>query len=153
MNPSLTSALSEFSKGRLASGSSNESNLPTNRWNLITIVRSGLGKLVPFALVRFLLFFLIGVAATLAWQSYGSAAREAIASWSPRLGWLAPAATPVAASPERLKATSLALAGVRQSVDKLATEIGKMQAQGTPDRASASPSSASPSSRQGPRHP
>jgi hypothetical protein len=148
MNPSLTSALSEFSRGRVAGESSNESTLRTNKRNLITTARSGLGKLVPFAFVRFLTFVLIGVAATLAWQSYGSATREAIASWSPRLGWLAPPATPVSPSPERLKAMSLALAAVRQSIDKLANEFGKMQAQGTPDRASASPSS-----RPGSRHP
>jgi hypothetical protein len=139
MNPSLTSALSEFSRGsRPASGSSNEPTLPGNERNLITRARLWLRKLVPFAFVRFLMFFFIGVAATLAWQHYGGAAREAIANWSPRLGWLAPAATPADASTERLKATSLALAAARQSLDKLATEISKLQAQGTPDRASSS---------------
>jgi hypothetical protein len=100
--------------------------------------------------VRYLIAFFIGVAAVLVWQSYGGAAREAIARWSPLLGWLAPPAASVAqaapaasagASPDQLKATSLALAAVRQSVDKLATEMGKLQAQGTPDKTSASPPS------------
>jgi hypothetical protein len=40
----------------------------------------------------------IGVAATLAWQSYGDAARETIANSFPQLGWLAPQAEPVAQS-------------------------------------------------------
>src|SRR6266853_1123316 len=34
--------------------------------------------------------FCIGVAATLAWQSYGDTAREMIANAHPQLGWLAP---------------------------------------------------------------
>src|SRR6266699_2466407 len=75
-------------------------------------------------------------AATLAWLSYGDAAREMIASSSPQLGWLAPQAAPVAQtapnmiapaaptapSPDRqqLNAMSLSLAALRQSVDQLA---------------------------------
>jgi hypothetical protein len=47
-------------------------------------------------LSRFLIPFCIGVAATLAWQSYGDTAREMIAGWSPQLSWLAPPAAPVA---------------------------------------------------------
>ncbi len=88
-----------------------------------------LGKLVSFAFARVLMIFLVGFAAGLAWQSYGDAARKAIAGWSPRLGWLAPATAPGGTSPERLKAMSLALATARQSLDKLATEISKVQAQ------------------------
>jgi uncharacterized protein YjbI with pentapeptide repeats len=42
------------------------------------------------------LIFLVGFAAGIAWLSYGGAARKAIASWSPRLAWVAPAACPVA---------------------------------------------------------
>ena len=143
---------SEFSKSLSASGASNEPPLHANERNLITRARwslGTLGKAVPLALVRYLIAFFIGVAAILAWQSYGSAAREAIARWSPLLGWLAPAAAPVAqaapaafagASPDQLKATALALAAARQSIDKLATEFGKL-AQGTPDKTSASPPS------------
>jgi hypothetical protein len=86
-----------------------------------------------FAFVRFMMIFFIGVAAAVAWQSYGAAAREVIASWSPHLAWLAPAAAPAGTSAERLKATSLALAAARQSFDKLTTEISKLQAQGIPD--------------------
>src|SRR5712671_1308561 len=53
-------------------------------------------KRALLALVRFLIIFCIGVAATLAWQSYGDTAREMIANSYPRFGWLAPQAEPVA---------------------------------------------------------
>jgi len=89
-----------------------------------------LGKLVSFAFARVLMILIVGFAAGVAWQSYGGAARKAIASWSPHLGWLAPAAVPGGTSPERLKATTLALAAARQSIDKLANEISKLEAQG-----------------------
>jgi len=52
----------------------------------------------------------------------------AIAGWSPHLAWAAPAAAPAGPSPERLKATSLALAAARQSIDKLTAEISKLAA-------------------------
>ena len=129
MNPNLTSTLSEFSKDRPATERSNDRPLHRTAWNLITRVRLWLGKLVSFAFARVLMIFLVGFAAGLAWQSYGDAARKAIAGWSPRLGWLAPATAPGGTSPERLKAMSLALAGARQNLDKLATEINKLPAQ------------------------
>ncbi len=47
----------------------------------VTRVRSWLHGLVPFAFLRVLIIFFIGIVATLAWQSYGRAAREVIASW------------------------------------------------------------------------
>jgi hypothetical protein len=89
-----------------------------------------LGKLVSFAFGRVLMVFIVGFATAIAWQSYGGAARKAIASWSPHLGWLAPAAAPGGTSSERLKATTVALAAARQSLDKLANEISKLEAQG-----------------------
>ncbi len=135
MNASLTSSLSDFSKGRPATEPPNKpSRRPTLR-NLVATARSWLGKLVSFAVARVLIIFCIGFAAGMAWQSYGSAARKEVASWSPRLGWLAPAGAAAATSHERVKAMSLALATARQSLDKLATEIGKLPAQdGDPPR-------------------
>src|SRR5260370_16737361 len=61
--------------------------------------RPSLGKRASRAVVRFLITFCIGVAAALAWQSYGDAASEMIASSSPQLGWLAPQAAPLAQTP------------------------------------------------------
>ncbi len=78
-------------------------------------------------------------AATLAWLSYGDAAREMIASSSPQLGWLAPqAAAPQPAAPaappadqQQLNAISFGLAAVRQSVDQLAAQLAAGQEQMT----------------------
>ena len=145
MNPSLTSTLSEFttksefSKSGLAAELSNEPPLHPSELNRIARARLWLGKLIPFAVVRFLMIFFIGVTTTLAWQSYGGAARETIASWSPRLAWLAPPAVPTGTSPDQIVAISRDLAVVRQGVDKLAADITKLQ--GALDRTSASPSS------------
>src|SRR5260370_19748490 len=63
----------------------------------------GLGKLAPLVFARYLITFFIGVAATLAWQSYRDATRE-----------------------EMIGATPASLALVRQSVHKLAVEIAKL---------------------------
>jgi hypothetical protein len=60
------------------------------------IKRPSLGKRASRSLTRFLVIFCSGVAATLAWQSYGDAAREMIANSYPQLSWLAPQAAPLA---------------------------------------------------------
>src|SRR5258708_24470725 len=104
--------------------------------------RSALGKRVLLALVRFLIMFCIGVAATLAWQSYGCAARERIASAYPQLAWLAPQAAPIARSaPDTIglaaqaapspdqHAMLLDLDAVRQSIDRIANNMATSQEQ------------------------
>jgi hypothetical protein len=79
----------------------------------------------------FLITFCIGVAATLAWQSYGDAARETIANSYPQLAWLAPKAEPVALnapdttaqaapSPDQQQLNAMSLDAVRQMVDRVA---------------------------------
>jgi methyl-accepting chemotaxis protein len=94
-----------------------------------------------------LITFCIGVAATLTWQSYGDAARKAIATSFPRLVRLAPQATPVAQNTSdifapatsapsfpdqhQLDAISLNLDAVRQSIDRIATSIAAGQEQMT----------------------
>jgi hypothetical protein len=81
-------------------------------------------KRVSHGLARFLIIFCIGVAATLAWQSYGNAAREMIANSSPQLGWLVPSAN---SSPEQqLKAMSSDFATMRQRVNQLAANQQQM---------------------------
>jgi hypothetical protein len=103
--------------------------------NAFMSVSSWPRKLVSFAFARVLLIFAVGFAAGMAWQPYGGAVRKAVASWSPRLAWVAPAAAPATNSGDRLKATSVALTAVRQSVDKLSAEISKLQPEdGAPQR-------------------
>jgi hypothetical protein len=98
--------------------------------------RQSLGVRVSLAIARFLITFCVGVAATLAWQSYGDTAREMIANASPQLGWLAPEAAPVersvpdaiapaapaaaAVDPQQVNpVSSVDLDAVRQSVDRV----------------------------------
>jgi hypothetical protein len=91
----------------------------------------------PFA--RFLITFCVGIAATLGWQSYGDMARETISTAYPQLAWLTPQAASLAqaasdaaapaesatpsADQQELKAMSVDLAAVRQSVERLAAQL------------------------------
>jgi methyl-accepting chemotaxis protein len=81
----------------------------------------------------------IGVAATLAWQSYGDAAREMIANAHPQLGWLAPQGGPVTqnapdavavATPtapafdqQQFHAIAIDLEAMHQGIDRIAPGI------------------------------
>ena len=99
-----------------------------------------LRKRASRALSRFLITFCIGVSATLTWQSYGDAARDAIANSYSQLGWLAAQAGSVAqkapntmapAVPsfdqQQLSAISLDLGAARGSIDRIATGIAASQ--------------------------
>jgi hypothetical protein len=109
--------------------------------------RPSLGKGASRVLARFVIAFCIGVAATLAWQSYGDAAREMIANSSPQLRWLAPQGAPFAQTqPDKIAPAVLAAPSseqqqlnaitlMRQSIDQLAAgqqqmtrEITKLRA-------------------------
>jgi len=65
---------------------------------------------------RFSVAVLIGVGATLAWQSYGG---EMITAWAPSLGWLVPV-SPTAQLQAQLKPVALDLAIMKRSVEQLA---------------------------------
>jgi hypothetical protein len=133
----LSAALSEFSKGRWAAEPPLDP--PLHPSELIESARSTRVKRALLASVHFLIAFCIGIGAAAAWQSYGDRTRGKIASLSPRFGWLAPQAAPVAqtaaptgsaagASPDQIAAISRGLIAVRQSVDRLAADIAKLQA-------------------------
>ena len=145
MSSGLTSTRSDFSRksefanSPLAAETTSRPPRQSFMRNLVTRVRGWLGKLIAWpgrlfssAFARYLLAFFLGAAAMLAWESYGYAARRTIASWSPRLAFIAPKTTSGISS-EQIRATSLALSAVHQSVDKLATEIGRLEAQGSSD--------------------
>jgi len=162
MSSTLSPTRSEFSAGTPATEPSVDEihRLFEPRNDRFLSKRASLGKRASRALARFLITFCIGVAATLAWQSYGDEARQTIASSSPQLGWLAPQAAPVAqtapdmispaapAAQQQLNALLTDVAGLRQSVDQLAAgqelltrNIAKLQAaeQDILDRISAPP--------------
>jgi hypothetical protein len=139
MNDIPNPAQSQSSKGSLPVPHVDRADLKNDKF---LSGRPSLQRRSPPALTRFLITFCIGVAATLAWQSYGDAAREIIASSYPQLGWLAPQpaptaqntpdvtalAAPAAASPDQqqLSAMSLDLDAVRESVDRIAASQEQM---------------------------
>ena len=75
---------------------------------------------------RFCVAVLIGVGATLAWQSYGG---EMVRAWAPSLAWLLPISTMSPPAPavtsaelqENLKPVAIDVAIVRRSVEQLAS--------------------------------
>jgi hypothetical protein len=108
-----------------------------------------LRKRTTRGLTRFLIIFGMGIAATLAWQSYGDEIRSIIANSSPQLGWLAPQAAlaetaaeaapiaPATASPEsqQLEVMSISLAAMQQSIDQLTAQLVASQQQTASDNA------------------
>jgi hypothetical protein len=50
--------------------------------------RSSIGRRIFATLARFFITVLLGVGATLAWQSYGDEAKEMLSARAPTLGWL-----------------------------------------------------------------
>jgi hypothetical protein len=108
-----------------------------------------LGRRAFRALFRFLIAIGLGIGGTLAWQAYGDAARQMIATAYPeRLGWIAPPASTTAPAPqsaraalasaapsapsvdeEHLKAMAADLAAMRQSVEQLAGQVASGQQQ------------------------
>jgi hypothetical protein len=78
---------------------------------------SWVSKLASLALASYLIAYFIGVATTLAWQSYGGAAREMIA--------------PTARAPyqQQFNAISLDLDAMRQGIDRIAANLDANQEQ------------------------
>jgi hypothetical protein len=112
-----------------------ENELPMNG-------RPSLRKRASRTLSRFLTTFCLGIATTLAWQSYGDAFREMVVSSYPQLGWLAPQAKPAdritlasppapSFDPQQLNAMSQDLEAVRQSIERIGASITTDQEQMT----------------------
>ena len=92
------------------------------------------------AVVRFFIAILIGVGATLAWQSYGDEAKEMARTWAPSLAWALPGSTTsprdaqvstAALSAEvaqQLKPVAVDLSNVRQRIDQLAIRLEQLAA-------------------------
>src|SRR5215475_6621747 len=94
------------------------------------------------AVFRFFIAVLIGVGATLAWQSYGDEAKEMVRASAPSLAWLLPNSTKsprddqVSAAAyitsadvaQQLKPVALDLSYVRRGIDQLAIRIEQLAA-------------------------
>jgi hypothetical protein len=93
--------------------------------------RRPIGRRIFRTLIRFFIAVLIGVGATLAWQSYGDSARQMMAAQTPLLAWLLPVsetASPVAATDPAQQLAPLAsnLEVIRRSVEQLAAKQDQM---------------------------
>jgi hypothetical protein len=97
--------------------------------NLLTS-QSSITRRILRALARFFFAVLIGVGATLAWQSYGDQAMDMVRAWDPSLGeWLPastgkPAAPPVTSAEvqQQLKPIATDLAAVRRTIEQLTAD-------------------------------
>jgi len=87
--------------------------------------------------VRYSIVFLIGIGATLAWQSYGDEAMEMVRTEAPSLAWLLPVSrakpppddqgsTTAAASSPQLERLELSLLVVRRSVEQLVLMVEQL---------------------------
>jgi hypothetical protein len=102
--------------------------------DLVATSRPPIGGRILRTLTRFFIAVVIGVGATLAWQSYGDAARQMMAAQSPLLAWLLPASetnAPVAAAMSPDPAQQIAplasnLEVIRRSVEQLAAKQDQM---------------------------
>ncbi len=96
--------------------------------------RPSIGRRIFSTLTRFSIAVLIGIGATLAWQSHRDAARDMVVARAPSLGWLLSVSTtksPVVAAtaPEpvqQLEPLASNIDAVRHSVEQLAAEQEQM---------------------------
>jgi hypothetical protein len=96
--------------------------------------RPSIGRRIFRTLTRFCIAVLLGIGATLAWQSYGDAARDRVVAEAPWLGWLLSVST--AKSPaiavtapdqvRQLEPLAFNLDVVRRSVEQLAAKQEQM---------------------------
>src|SRR5258708_23417728 len=96
--------------------------------------RPSIGRRIFRTLTRFFIAVLIGIGATLAWQSHGDAAREMVVARAPSLGWLlsvsttkSPAVAATAPDPlQHLDPLASNFDVVRRSVEQLAAKQEQM---------------------------
>jgi hypothetical protein len=89
----------------------------------LTALRPSIAKRALRAVARFSIVVLIGVGATLAWQSYNEEAKETVRTWVPWLLPPSPASTETSSElGEQLKPMAVDLALVRRAVEQLAVD-------------------------------
>jgi len=104
---------------------------PGRKGDYAASVRSPLGRRLFRSVTRFSVAVVIGVGATLAWQSYGDVAREMAVTRAPTLGWLLsylptkPPAVAVSSSPAQQPPPG-GLDALRRSVELLALRQEQM---------------------------
>ncbi|MDE5455465.1 hypothetical protein GWE18_22015 [Bradyrhizobium sp. CSA112] len=96
--------------------------------------RPSIGRRILRSLTRFSIAVLIGVSATLGWQSYGDAAKEMLVAQAPALAWVlsvstmkSPVVAATSADPmQQLAPLTSNLDVVRRSVEQLAAKQEQM---------------------------
>jgi TolA-binding protein len=109
------------------------------KYNQLPGERRSIGRRIFRTLARFFIAVLIGVGATLAWQSHGDEVMEMVRTWAPSLARLLPASatksppddqgSTAATSTElvqQLKPLTLDLAIVRHGLEQLAAKIEQL---------------------------
>ena len=83
--------------------------------------------------VRFFFAVLIGVAATLGWQSYGDEAKVIVGAWDPSLDWLLPPSVAKPPAPvtsaevqQQLKPMAVDIALLRRGVEQFAADLDQL---------------------------
>ena len=105
--------------------------------------KRSIGRRMSRALARFSVVFLIGIGATLAWQSYSDEVKEIVRTEVPSLAWLLPVSTakpppdgqasaaavvPSSELVQQLKPMAVDLDIVRRSVQQLANKVEQLAA-------------------------
>src|SRR5262245_34326741 len=102
--------------------------------------RLSIGRRMSRACARYSIVLLIGIGATLAWQSYGDVSMEMVRTEAPSLAWLLPvskvkppskesvAAAVTAELVQQLKPMALDLAIVRRSIEQLGVKVEELAA-------------------------
>ena len=119
----------------------NMQNWPTPRpSNMQNSEKRSIGWRIFRVFARYSIMFLIGIGATLAWQSYRDEATEIVRTEAPSLAWLLPGSTPkpppddqssttaAASSPQLVQQLEPGFAAVRHSVEQLATKVEQLAA-------------------------
>ena len=128
-------AISDQRVGRRPVKPSNHSSRSSSlKHDQVASDRPSVGRRIFRTVARFFIAVLIGVGGTLAWQSYGDAAREVVIVRAPTLAWLLSISTtkpPVVAttSPgpvQQLEPLAFNLDIVRRSVEQLAAKQEQM---------------------------
>ena len=104
-------------------------------YNRLLAIQSEMERPASRGFARYLVAFCIGVAVILAWQSYGEAAKQIIATKAPELGWSPEAKQMIASWVQRLGWTKPA------GPESTAVRLTAPQAVASTPKASAAPSS------------
>ena len=105
----------------------------THRSGLFASDGPSTARRITRAFARYFIAVLVGVAATLGWQSYGDDAMEMVRARDPWLGWLLPVSTTKPPAPvtsaevqQQLKPMAVDIALLRRGVEQFAADLDQL---------------------------